>query len=67
MLVKSVILALTISMYIYFENLLCNCMLSHLRDTRVTRTMMCISVTIYDVIGYDELYDGKQCYGKLDS
>ena len=58
MLVKSVILVLTLSRYI-FRNLLCNYMLSHLRDTRVTRTMMCISVTIYDVIGYDELYDGN--------
>ena len=66
MLVKSVILVLTISMYI-FRNLLCNCMLSHLRDTRVMRSLMCMSVTMYDVIGYDELYDGKQCCEKLDS
>ena len=68
MLVKSVILVLTISMYI-FRNSLCNCMLSHLRDTRVMRSMSmtCMSVTMYDVIRYDELYDGKQCYGKLDS
>ena len=28
---------------------------------------MCMSVTMYNVIGYDELYDGKQFYEKLDS
>ena len=68
MLVKSVILVLTLSRYI-FRNLLCTYMLSHLRDTRVMRSMSmtCMSVTMYDVIGYDELYDGKQCYEKLDS
>ena len=38
-------------------------MLSHLRDTRVMRSTMCMSVTMYDEIGYD----GKQCYEKLDS
>ena len=28
---------------------------------------MCMPVMFYDVIEYDELYDGKQCYEKLDS
>ena len=42
-------------------------MLSHLKDTRVMRSLMCMSVMLYDVIEYDERYDGKQCYEKLDS
>ena len=62
MLVKSVILVLTISMYI-FRNLLCNCMLSHLRDTRDMRSTMCMSITMYDEIGYAEKkYKSKQYF-----
>ena len=66
MLVKSVILVLTINMYI-FRNLLCNCVLSHLRDTRLMRSLMCMPVMFYDVIEYDEWYDGEQCCEQLNS